>query len=74
MNIEQICVASFRSMFDERIENDVDLTPRYVEMLVKEHCEPYMIVTQGFTHDLLANALDNMDWDYVAYYIKINRR
>jgi hypothetical protein len=74
MNIEQICVASFRSMFDERIENDVDLTPRYVEMLVKEHCEPYMIVTQGFTHDLLANALDNMDWDYVAYYIKVNRR
>lgn len=74
MNIETICVASFRSMFDERIENDVDLTPRYVEMLVKEHCEPYMIVTQGFTHDLLANALDNMDWDYVAYYIKINRR
>ena len=74
MNIEPICIASFRSMFDERIENDVDLTPRYVEMLVKEHCEPYMIVTQGFTHDLLANALDNMDWDYVANYFKVNRR
>ena len=24
------------------------------------------IVTQGFTHDLLANALDYMDWDYIS--------
>ena len=70
MNIEQICIASFRSMFNERLEDGVDLTPKYIEMLVKEHCEPYMIVTQGFTHDLLANALDYMDWEYIAYHIK----
>lgn len=66
MDIEQICIASFKSMFDERIKAGVDLTPWYIEMLVKEHCEPYMIVTQGFTHDLLANALDYMDWDYIS--------
>jgi hypothetical protein len=66
MNIEKICIASFKSMFDERIADGVDLTPWYIEMLVKEHCEPYMIVTQGFTHDLLANALDYMDWDYIS--------
>ena len=65
-SVEQICIDSFRSMFDERMEDGVDLTPKYVEMLVKEHCEPYMIVTQGFTHDLLANALDYMDWDYIS--------
>ena len=70
MNIEQICIASFKSMFDERLEDGVDLTPKYVEMLVKEHCEPYMIVTQGFTHDLLANALDYMDWRYISRYLK----
>ena len=69
MNIEQICIASFKSMFVERLEDRVDLTPKYVEMLVKEHCELHMIVTQGFTHDLLANALDSMDWDYIAYHI-----
>ncbi len=69
MNIEQICIASFKSMFVERLEDRVELTPKYIEMLVKEHCEPYMIVTQGFTHDLLANALDYMDWDYIAYHI-----
>ena len=69
MNIEQICIASFKSMFVERLADGVDLTPKYIEMLVKEHCEPYMIVTQGFTHDLLANALDSMDWDYIAYHI-----
>jgi len=69
MKIEQICIASFKSMFDERIADGVDLTPTYIEMLVKEHCEPYMIVTQGFTHDLLANALDSMNWDYMSYYI-----
>jgi len=62
MDIEKICIASFKSMFDERIVDDVNLTPKYIEMLVREHCEPYMIVTQGFTHDLLANALDQMDW------------
>ena len=66
MDIEKICIASFKSMFDERIVDDVNLTPKYIEMLVKEHCEPYMIVTQGFTHDLLANALDYMDWDYIS--------
>ena len=66
MNIEQICIASFKGMFVERLEDRIELTPKYVEMLVKEHCEPYMIVTQGFTHDLLANALDYMDWDYIA--------
>jgi len=27
-------------------------------------------VTQGFTHDLLANALDYMDWDYISREIK----
>ena len=70
MNIEQICIASFRSMFNERLEDGVDLTPKYIEMLVKEHCEPYMIVTQGFTHDLLANALDYMDWRYISRYLK----
>ena len=69
MNIEQICIASFKSMFVERLEDRVELTPKYVEMLVKEHCEPYMIVTQGFTHDLLANALDYMDWDYMAHHV-----
>ena len=69
MNIELICIASFKSMFVERLEDRVELTPKYVEMLVKEHCEPYMIVTQGFTHDLLANALDNMDWEYMSYHI-----
>ena len=62
MDIEKICIASFKSMFDERIVDDVNLTPKYIEMLVREHCGPYMIVTQGFTHDLLANALDQMDW------------
>jgi len=70
MNIEQICIASFKSMFDERLEDGVDLTPKYIEMLVKEHCEPYMIVTQGFTHDLLANALDSMDWFYISRFLK----
>ena len=70
MSLEQICLASFKSMFDERLEDGVDLTPKYIEMLVKEHSEPYMIVTQGFTHDLLANALDNLDWDYMAYHLK----
>jgi len=70
MNIEQICIASFKSMFDERLEDGVDLSPKYIEMLVKEHCEPYMIVTQGFTHDLLANALDHMDWRYISRYLK----
>ena len=70
MNIELICIASFKSMFDERLEDGVDLTPKYIEMLVREHCEPYMIVTQGFTHDLLANALDYMNWEYIAYHIK----
>ena len=70
MNIELICIASFKSMFDERIADGVDLTPKYIEMLVKEHWEPYMIVTQGFTHDLLANALDYMDWEYISYHIK----
>ena len=70
MNIEEICIASFRSMFNERLEDGVDLTPKYIEMLVKEHCEPYMIVTQGFTHDLLANALDYMDWRYISRYLK----
>ena len=70
MNIEQICIASFKSMFVERLEDRVELTPKYVEMLVKEHCEPYMIVTQGFTHDLLANALDYMNWEYISYHIK----
>ena len=69
MNIEQICIASFKSMFDERLEDGVDLTPTYIEMLVKEHCEPYMIVTQGFTYDILANALDYMDWEYISYHI-----
>ena len=69
-SVEQICIDSFRSMFDERMEDGVDLTPKYVEMLVKEHCEPYMIVTQGFTHDLLANALDYMDWRYISRYLK----
>jgi len=69
MNIEQICIDSFKSMFDERIADGVDLTPEYIEMLVKEHCEPYMIVTQGFTHDLLANALDHMSWEYISYHI-----
>jgi len=69
MNIEQICIASFKSMFDERIADGVDLSPTYIEMLVKEHCEPYMIVTQGFTHDLLANALDRMDWEYMSYHV-----
>ena len=69
MNIEQICIASFKSMFDERLADGVILTPTYISMLVKEHCEPYMIVTQGFTHDLLANALDRMDWEYMAYHI-----
>ena len=73
MNIEQICIASFKSMFDERLEDGVDLTPKYVEMLVKEHCEPYMIVTQGFTHDLLANALDYMDWDYISWEINMKK-
>ena len=68
-SVEQICIDSFRSMFDERMEDGVDLTPKYVEMLVKEHCEPYMIVTQGFTHALLANALDYMDWEYISYHI-----
>ena len=66
MDIEQICIASFKSMFDERLADGVDLTPKYIEMLVKEHCEPYMIVTQGFTHDLLANALDSMNRDYIS--------
>ena len=70
MNIEMICIASLKSMFYERLEDCVDLTPKYIEMLVKEHCEPYMIVTQGFTHDLLANALDYMDWEYISYHIK----
>ena len=70
MNIEQICIASFKSMFDERLADGVDLTPKYIEMLVKEHCEPYMIVTQGFTHDLLANALDSMDWFYISRFLK----
>jgi len=70
MDIEKICIASFKSMFDERLEDGVDLTPKYVEMLVKEHCEPYMIVTQGFTHDLLANALDSMNWDYISREIR----
>ena len=65
-SVEQICIDSFKSMFDERLEDGVNLTPKYVEMLVKEHCEPYMIVTQGFTHDLLANALDYMDWEYIS--------
>ena len=69
MNNEQICIESFKSMFVERLEDRVELTPKYVEMLVKEHCEPYMIVTQGFTHDLLANALNSMDWEYIAYHI-----
>ena len=69
MNTEHICIASFKSMFDERLDDGVDLTPKYIEMLVKEHCEPYMIVKQGFTHDLLANALDRMDWEYMAYHI-----
>ena len=73
MNIEQICIASFKSMFDERIKAGVDLTPWYIEMLVKEHCEPYMIVTQGFTHDLLANALDYMDWDYISWEINMKK-
>jgi len=27
-------------------------------------------VTQGFTHDLLANALDYMDWDYISREFK----
>ena len=70
MNVEQICIASFKSMFDERIVDDVNLTPKYIEMLVREHCEPYMIVTQGFTHDLLANALDSMDWFYISRFLK----
>ena len=70
MDIEKICIASFKSMFDERLEDGVDLTPKYIEMLVKEHCEPYMIVTQGFTHDLLANALDSIDWQYISRYIR----
>ena len=70
MKIEQICIASFKTMFDERIADGVDLTPKYIEMLVKEHCEPYMIVTQGFTHDLLANALDSMDWFYISRFLK----
>jgi len=70
MDIEKICIASFKSMFDERIVDDVNLTPKYIEMLVREHCEPYMIVTQGFTHDLLANALDHMDWRYISRYLK----
>ena len=75
MNIEQICIASFKSMFDERIEDDVNLTPKYIEMLVREHCEPYMIVTQGFTHDLLANALDYMDWFKIwKEYVDATRR
>jgi len=71
MNIELICIASFKSMFDERLADGIDLTPKYVEMLVKEHCEPYMIVTQGFTHDLLANALDSIDWQYISRYLKL---
>ena len=71
MDIEQICIASFKSMFDERIVDDVNLTPKYIEMLVREHCEPYMIVTQGFTHDLLANALDSIDWQYISRYLKL---
>jgi len=70
MNIEKICIASFKSMFDERLEDGVDLSPKYIEMLVKEHCEPYMIVTQGCTHDLLANALDSMDWRDISRYLK----
>ena len=75
MNIEQICIASFKSMFDERLEDDVNLTPKYIEMLVREHCEPYMIVTQGFTHDLLANALDQMDWFQIwKEYVDATRR
>ena len=37
MNIELICIASFKSMFDERLEDGVDLTPKYIEMLVREH-------------------------------------
>jgi len=70
ISLEKICLASFKSMFDERLEDGVELTPKYIEMLVREHSEPYMIVTQGFTHDLLANALDYLDWDYIAYHIK----
>ena len=69
MDIEKICIASFKSMFDERIVDDVNLTPKYIEILVREHCEPYMIVTQGFTHDLLANALDSMNWEYMSYHV-----
>ena len=34
MNIELICIASFKSMFNERLADGVDLTPKYVEMLV----------------------------------------